>query len=60
MAVDTLCGRWPYGSDGMAAERYRALAPNASDCIEYGSCDSRCPFGVAQSQRMAYVADYFC
>ena len=42
--------------DGMAAEHYRTLEKTASDCVGCGHCDSRCPFGVAQSERMKEIA----
>ena len=45
--------------DGMAAEHYRKLDRNASDCIGCGHCDRRCPFHVAQSARMREIAAYF-
>ena len=44
--------------DDMAAEHYRTLELNASDCIACGHCDDRCPFGVRQSARMAEIAAY--
>ena len=44
--------------DDMAREHYHALTLNASDCIHCGTCDSRCPFHVAQSDRMAEIAAY--
>jgi hypothetical protein len=45
--------------DGMAAEHYRKLEKNASDCISCGHCDKRCPFHVHQSERMKKIAAYF-
>ena len=45
--------------DRLAAEHYRTLSVNASDCIGCGHCDSRCPFGVGQSARMQEIKDYF-
>jgi len=45
--------------DGMAAEHYRKLERNASDCISCGHCDRRCPFHVHQSERMKEIAAYF-
>jgi len=45
--------------DALAAEHYRKLAVNASDCINCGHCDSRCPFSVEQSERMSVIAEYF-
>ena len=44
--------------DGMAAEHYRKLEKNASDCIGCGHCDARCPFRVAQSSRMREIAAF--
>ncbi len=44
--------------DEMAAEHYRTLEKNASDCVSCGHCDSRCPFSVHQSQRMREIRDY--
>ena len=45
--------------DNLAAEHYRTLEAHASDCAGCGHCDSRCPFGVAQSARMQEIAAYF-
>ena len=44
--------------DAMAAEHYRTLEKNASDCVGCGHCDSRCPFSVNQSERMAQIREY--
>ena len=45
--------------DDMAAQHYRELERHADDCIHCGHCDTRCPFDVAQSQRMSEIAAYF-
>lgn len=45
--------------DELAAEHYRNLEHHASECVGCGHCDSRCPFGVAQSSRMRKIAAYF-
>lgn len=45
--------------DTLAATHYGTLELNASDCISCGHCDSRCPFGVAQSYRMNEINAYF-
>ncbi|MDN0063377.1 aldo/keto reductase [Collinsella ihumii] len=45
--------------DELAAEHYRNLEHHAGECIGCGHCDSRCPFGVAQSERMGIIADHF-
>ena len=45
--------------DGMAADHYAKLEKHASDCINCGHCDERCPFHVKQSERMAAIAEYF-
>ena len=45
--------------DGMAADHYKKLSKDASDCIGCGHCDRRCPFHVQQSKRMKEIAAYF-
>ncbi len=45
--------------DTLAREHYLTLGTTASDCVACGHCDSRCPFGVKQSQRMAEIKEYF-
>ena len=45
--------------DNMAADHYEKLPKHASDCIGCGHCDRRCPFHVAQSERMKEIAAYF-
>ena len=45
--------------DALARDHYQNLAQKASDCVSCGHCDSRCPFHVAQSQRMQEIAAYF-
>lgn len=45
--------------DALAADHYRELERHASDCVQCGHCDARCPFGCAQSERMEQIADYF-
>ena len=42
--------------DAMAADHYAKLEKHASDCISCGHCDRRCPFRVAQSDRMKRIA----
>lgn len=44
--------------DELAIEHYKTLEINASDCIQCGHCDSRCPFSVHQSARMQEIRDY--
>lgn len=34
-------------------------SPRTAECVGCGHCDSRCPFGVAQSSRMREIAAYF-
>ena len=43
----------------MAADHYGKLTKHASDCVSCGHCDRRCPFHVAQSDRMRRIAEYF-
>lgn len=45
--------------DTLAKEHYLTLGTTAKDCVACGHCDSRCPFGVKQSQRMAEIKEYF-
>lgn len=45
--------------DELAAEHYRNLEHHAGECIGCGHCDSRCPFGAAQSERMGRIAGHF-
>jgi len=44
--------------DEMAVEHYKTLEVNASACIQCGHCDSRCPFQVKQSEKMAKIRDF--
>lgn len=45
--------------DGLAKEHYLTLEKRAGDCIGCGHCDRRCPFHVAQSERMQTIREYF-
>ena len=45
--------------DAMAADHYRKLEKHASDCAGCGHCDRRCPFRVAQIDRMKTIARHF-
>lgn len=45
--------------DEMAAEHYRNLERHASDCIQCGHCNKRCPFGLDQMARMREMGSYF-
>ena len=45
--------------DTLAVKHYQTLEKNASDCVGCGHCDSRCPFGVRQSERMKEIQSYF-
>ena len=45
--------------DTLAAGHYQKLERKASDCIQCGHCDKRCPFHVDQSGRMKEIAAYF-
>ena len=44
--------------DDMAAQHYRSLSKNASDCVSCGHCNSRCPFSVKQSERMQEISAF--
>lgn len=45
--------------DTMAEAHYLGLEKHAEDCVSCGHCDSRCPFDVNQSERMAEIKAYF-
>lgn len=45
--------------DHLAADHYMNLAKTASDCIQCGHCDRRCPFHVVQTERMTEIKNYF-
>ena len=45
--------------DSLAVDHYNHLAVKASDCVECGHCDSRCPFKVKQTDRMKEIARFF-
>ena len=45
--------------DILARDHYMNLEKTASDCIGCGHCDSRCPFGVDQTERMKEIETYF-
>ncbi len=45
--------------DGLARDHYAHLEKHASDCVQCGHCDARCPFHVAQSNRMTEISAYF-
>lgn len=42
-----------------AKAAYALLEHNASDCIECGACEERCPFGVPVRERMAEAQNVF-
>ncbi len=45
--------------DEIAANHYDKVSVKAGACLQCGHCDSRCPFGVQQSQRMLDIAKKF-
>ncbi len=45
--------------DSLAVNHYDKLSVSASDCLQCGHCDTRCPFGVLQSARMLEIAKKF-
>lgn len=45
--------------DTMAADHYTKLEKHASDCVDCGHCNDRCPFKVKQSERMKKIAEHF-
>ncbi len=45
--------------DELAKDHYHHLQKKASDCIQCGHCNHRCPFHVNQMQRMHDILSYF-
>lgn len=45
--------------DVLATEHYMTLHRKASDCIQCGHCNKRCPFHVQQKSRMREIAGFF-
>lgn len=45
--------------DVLAKEHYLTLEKTASDCIQCGHCNKRCPFKVCQIERMKEIKEYF-
>ncbi len=48
-----------HAGDELAKVHYQTLEKTAGDCVSCGHCDSRCPFHVHQTERMATIRDYF-
>jgi Predicted oxidoreductases of the aldo/keto reductase family len=40
-------------------QHYKELGSHGSDCIECGSCEARCPFGVPIMDNMKRAAKIF-
>ena len=45
--------------DVLAKKHYLTLEKNASDCIQCGHCNKRCPFSVDQMNRMKEIEAYY-
>lgn len=45
--------------DVLAKEHYLTLEKNASDCLQCGHCNKRCPFSVDQMKRMKEIDEYY-
>lgn len=45
--------------DNLAREHYLTLEKTAANCIGCGHCNRRCPFQVAQMERMEEIKKYF-
>lgn len=48
-----------YGLREWAKERYNAMAKTASDCVDCGVCESRCPYDLPIRQMMKKVQTLF-
>ncbi|MGI6527494.1 MAG: 4Fe-4S binding protein [Caldicoprobacterales bacterium] len=40
-------------------QHYRSLSAHGSDCIQCGSCESKCPFSVSIMDNMDSAAEIF-
>ena len=45
--------------DTLAREHYLTLEKTASDCVQCGHCNDRCPFHVDQMARMREIQAWF-
>ena len=48
-----------YGLADWARGRYEALAGHASDCIDCGICETRCPYELPIRQMLKAAAEKF-
>ena len=48
-----------YGLENWAKDRYGALAAHASDCVDCGACEPRCPYGLPIRQMLKTAAQRF-
>ena len=48
-----------YGLQDWAKGRYLAMAKTASDCVDCGLCEERCPYNLPIRQMLKKVADVF-
>ena len=48
-----------YGLEDWARARYDALAAHASDCVDCGACEPRCPYGLPIRQMLKTAAQRF-
>ena len=48
-----------YGLEDWAKKRYNAMEKTASDCIECGACETRCPYQLPIREMMKTVAGKF-
>ena len=48
-----------YGLQDWAKERYEALAKKASDCIDCGACEPRCPYNLPIREMLKHAVKVF-
>lgn len=48
-----------YGLADWARSRYRAMSAHASDCVDCGACETRCPYNLPIRDMLKQVAERF-
>ena len=48
-----------YDLEEWALDRYRSFAANASDCIQCGECEPRCPYNLPIREMLTKTRELF-